>query len=143
MKNLTLFHHRRRLTPKMYLVILLELLNFNVAVHKKKSSKLKNWQFYELLNKSKFVNLKKMTMKLFVLFWSTYFCKQTFLTMYINKSKLRSNLTDTNLQSLLRISTSNKLPDGKQLVKNFYDPKMSHWCLFSVIILAKFFILNI
>ena len=65
-------------------------------------------------------------MKLFVLFWSTYFCKQTFLTMYINKSKLRSNLTDTNLQSLLRISTSNKLPDFKQLVKNFYDPKMSH-----------------
>ena len=79
-----------------------------------------------MTDKSKFVNLKKMTMKLFVLFESTYFSKQTILTKYINKSKLRSNLTDTNLQSLLRISTSNKLPDFKQLVKNFYDPQMSH-----------------
>ena len=67
-----------------------------------------------------------MTMKLFVMYESTYFCKQTFLTMYINISKLSSNNTDTTLQSLLRISTSNILPDFKQLVKNFYDPQMSH-----------------
>ena len=83
-------------------------------------------RFYALLNKSKFVNLKKMAMKLLVLFGSTYICEQTFSTMNINKSKLRSNLTDTNLQSLLRISTSNILPDIKQLVKNFDDPQMSH-----------------
>ena len=57
-------------------------------------------RFYVLLNKSKFVNLKKMDMN-------------------INKSKLRSN------QSLLRNST-NILPDIKQLVKNFDDPQMSH-----------------
>ena len=62
-------------------------------------------RFYALLNKSKFVNLKKMAMKLLVLFGSTYICEQTFLTMNINKSKLRSNLTDTNLQSLMRTST--------------------------------------
>ena len=67
-----------------------------------------------------------MAMKLLVPFGSTYICEQTFSTMYIKKSKLRSNLTDTNLQSLLRISTSNILPDFKQFVKNFDDPQMSY-----------------
>ncbi|XP_076811922.1 uncharacterized protein LOC143458902 [Clavelina lepadiformis] len=44
------------------------------------------------LNKSKFANLRKMAMNLLVLFGSTYICEQTFSTMNINKTKLRSNL---------------------------------------------------
>ena len=74
-------------------------------------------KFYALLNPSKFANLRKMAMKLLVLFGSTYICEQTFLTMNINNAKLRSNLTDVHLQSLLRISTSNMQPNFKQLVK--------------------------
>ena len=46
--------------------------------------------------------------------------------MNINKSKLRSNVTDTNLRSILRISTSNILTDFKQLVKKIDDSKMAH-----------------
>ena len=65
-------------------------------------------------------------MKLLVLFGFRYICEQTISTMNINKSKLRSNLTDTNMQSLLRISTLNILPDFKQLVKNFDDSQISH-----------------
>ena len=83
-------------------------------------------KFYALLNTSKFANLRKMAMKLLVLFGSTYICEQTFSTMNINKTKLRSNLTDVHLQSLLRISTSNMQPDFKQLVNNFDRPQMSH-----------------
>ena len=83
-------------------------------------------KFYALLNKAKFGNLKKMAMKSLVLFGSTYICEQTFSTMSINKNKLRSNLTDTNLQSLLRITTSNMEPDFKQLIKNVDRPQMSH-----------------
>ena len=45
-------------------------------------------RFYALLNKSKFVILKKMAMKLLVLFYSTYIREQTFSTMNLNKSKL-------------------------------------------------------
>ena len=64
-------------------------------------------KFYALLNASKFSNLRKMAMKVLVLFRSTCICEQTFLTININSTKLRSNLTDVHLQSLLRISTSN------------------------------------
>ena len=43
-------------------------------------------KFYALLNASKFANLRKMAMKLLVLFGFTYICKQTFSTMNINKT---------------------------------------------------------
>ena len=84
-------------------------------------------------------------MKLLVLFGSTYICEQTFSTVNINKTKLRSNLTDVHLQSLLRISTSNMQPDFKQLVNSFDRPQMSHWlhiinslCIFRSLNLVKF-----
>ena len=66
-------------------------------------------------------------MKLLVMFGSTYICEQTFSTMNINKTKLRSNLTDVHVQCLLRISTSDMQPEFKQLVDNFDRPQMSHW----------------
>ena len=84
-------------------------------------------KFYASLNESKFANLRKMAMKLLVLFGSTYICEQTFSTMNINKTKLRSNLTDVHVQSLLRISTSDMQPEFKQLVDKFDRPQMSHW----------------
>jgi len=83
-------------------------------------------KFYASLNESKFANLRKMAMKLLVLFGSTYICEQTFSTMNINKTNLRSNLTDVHVQSLLRISTSDMQPEFKQLVDNFDRPQMSH-----------------
>ncbi|XP_009861644.2 general transcription factor II-I repeat domain-containing protein 2B-like [Ciona intestinalis] len=83
-------------------------------------------KFYASLNKSKFANLRKMAMKLLVLFGSTYICEQTFSTMNINKTKLRSNLTDVHVQSLLRVATSDMQPEFKQLVDKFDRPQMSH-----------------
>ena len=83
-------------------------------------------KFYALLNASKFAYLRKMAMKLLVLFGSTCICEQTFSTMNINKIKLRSNLTDVHLQSLLRIFKSNMQPEFKQVVDNFDRPQMSH-----------------
>ena len=76
-------------------------------------------KFYASLNKSKFANLRKMAMKLLVLFGSTYICEQTFSTMNIIKTKLRSNLTDVHMDSILRISTSDMQPDFEELVDNF------------------------
>ena len=76
-------------------------------------------KYHALLNASKFANLRKMIIKLIVLFGSKYIREQTFSTMNINKTKLRSNQTDVHLQSLLRISTSNMQPEFKQLVDNF------------------------
>ena len=86
------------------------------------NSTLKEKFQFETIDKfyaSKFANLRKMAMKLLVLFGFTFICEQTFSTMNINKTKLRSNLTAVHLQSLLRISTSNMQPEFKQLVDNF------------------------
>lgn len=84
------------------------------------------YEFYASLSETKFANLRDMAMKLLVLFGSTYICEQTVSTMNINKSKLRSNLTDVHLHGLLRISTSELQPDFGGLVKNFSRPQLSH-----------------
>ena len=80
-------------------------------------------KFYAILNASKYANLRKMAMKLLILFGSTYICEQTFLTMNINKTKLRSNLTDVHLQSSLRISTSNMQQSSNNLLTTLIDHK--------------------
>lgn len=50
------------------------------------------------------------------MFGSTYICEQTFSVMNLNKSKLRSKLTDKHLESVLRISTTNINPNIPKLV---------------------------
>ena len=75
-------------------------------------------EFYSSLHSEKFQNLKKIARKMFVLFASTYICEQTFSIMKVNKSKTRSLLTDSNLQSVLRISTSNLTPNFNKLVND-------------------------
>ena len=108
-------------------VVQLELIDLQCDSTLKEKFKFESIdKFYALLNASKFANLRKMAMKLLVLFGSTYICDQIFLTMNTNKTKLRSNLTDVHLQSLPRISTSNMQPKFKQLVDNFNRPQMSH-----------------
>ena len=73
-------------------------------------------EFYKSFYPEKFKNVKEFARKIFVLFASTYICEQTFSSMWINKSKTRSLLTDSNLQAVLRISTSSFEPDLNKLV---------------------------
>ena len=108
-------------------VVQLELINVQCdSTLKEKFQSESIDKFYASLNASKFVNLRKMSRKLLVLFGSTFICEQTFLIKNINKTKLRSNLTDVHLQSFTRISTSNMLPEFKQLTDEFEWPQMSH-----------------
>ncbi|XP_066990456.1 general transcription factor II-I repeat domain-containing protein 2A-like [Macrobrachium rosenbergii] len=72
-------------------------------------------EFYASLHSEKFKNLKNFARKMFVIFASTYICEQTFSILKVNKSKNRSLLTDSNLQSVLRISTSNLTPNFNKL----------------------------
>ena len=44
-------------------------------------------EFYQSLHSENFKNVKEFSRKMFVLFASTYICKQTFSSMKINKSK--------------------------------------------------------
>ena len=73
-------------------------------------------EFYESLQPEKFKNVKEFARKMFVLFASTYICEQTSSSMKINKNKNRSLQTDSNLQAVLRISTSSYEPDLNKLL---------------------------
>lgn len=74
----------------------------------------------------KYAAVKKFAAKLLSVFGSTYICEQSFSCMKINKSKHRSMMTDTNLQTIMRISTSNLTPDFKTIVKNCNQHHFSH-----------------
>ena len=67
-------------------------------------------EFYNSLSLDEFLRLKNFAMKIFSIFGSTYICEQTFSSMKIIKSKNRSSLADINLEALMKISTSNLIP---------------------------------
>ena len=83
-------------------------------------------EFYSSLHSENFQNLKKIARKMCVLFASTYICEQTFSVMKVNKSKNRSLFTDADLQSVLRISTSNLTPNFNKLVDDCSQMHLSH-----------------
>jgi len=51
-------------------------------------------------------------------FGSTYLCEQTFSVMNMNKTQLRSNLTDNNLSSILRLATTKLEPNIEKVVES-------------------------
>ena len=83
-------------------------------------------EFYESLSTEKFGHLKKFASKMCVFFASTYICEQTFSCMTINKSKNRSLITDSNLHSVLWITTSSLTPDYVKLVQDTGQMHKSH-----------------
>ena len=83
-------------------------------------------EFYESLSSDKYSVLKDYAGKMFSIFGSTYICEQSFSCMKINKNKNRSSLTDENLESVMKISTSNLTPDFKLLVDKCERLHLSH-----------------
>ena len=83
-------------------------------------------EFYASLSTEKFGHLKKFASKMCVFFASTYICEQTFSCMTINKSKNRSLIIDSNLHSVLRITTSSLTPDYAKLVQDTGQMHKSH-----------------
>ena len=83
-------------------------------------------EFYISLPSGKFQRLKNFSRKMFVLFASTYICEQTFSVLKVNKSKNRSVITDSNLHSVLRISTSHLSPDFDRLLEDSHQKHKSH-----------------
>lgn len=80
-------------------------------------------EFYKSLSVQCFPCLRNFAARLFSIFGSTYICEQSFSCMKINKSKNRSMLSDTNLNAVMRVSTSNLVPDFKIIVKLNCDQK--------------------
>ncbi|GFT89078.1 uncharacterized protein TNCV_3084881 [Trichonephila clavipes] len=61
--------------------------------------------------------LKKLSYAVLSLFGSIYICEQSFSSMNIIKSKLRSRLIDENLESCLKLKTTTYKPDLLKLSK--------------------------
>ncbi|XP_036275872.1 general transcription factor II-I repeat domain-containing protein 2A isoform X2 [Pipistrellus kuhlii] len=61
--------------------------------------------------------LKKLAFAVLSLFGSTYLCEQSFSSMNLIKSKLRSRLIDENLESRVKLKTTTYKPDLPKLSK--------------------------
>jgi hypothetical protein len=83
-------------------------------------------RFYASLSDSAFPNLKTRAKKMFVLFGSTYICEQTFSLMKFNKSTNRSAMTDRHLEEVLRIATTETIPNFDHLVRTQKNHQSSH-----------------
>ncbi|GBM17479.1 hypothetical protein AVEN_193772-1 [Araneus ventricosus] len=61
--------------------------------------------------------VKKLAYGVLTIFGSTYSCEQAFSCMNIIKSKVRSQLTNKNLESCLKLKTTGYKPDLIKLLK--------------------------
>lgn len=76
------------------------------------------FDFYKQLSGDLFPEVRKHALRFLSLFGSSYICEQTFSLMNITKSKLRTRLTDDNLEAVLRLATTNLAPNIEKLVAN-------------------------
>ena len=74
--------------------------------------------FYSSLDEHSFYKLRSLAKKMLVFFGSTYICEQAFSTLKFNKSKIRSVITDAHLADVMRITTSDRVPNYSSLVIN-------------------------
>lgn len=82
--------------------------------------------FYKNLPNNQYENLKSFARQFISIFSSTYLCEKTFSTMKYVKFRYRSALTDENLQSILKIGTTNFEPEINELVSNIKQFHLSH-----------------
>ena len=75
-------------------------------------------EFYKCLDVTQHQAVVANALKLVSTFGSSYICEQGFSVMNLNKSKLRSRLTDDHLRSIMRVACSNLSPDIGRLAAN-------------------------
>uniref|UniRef100_A0AAR2KGQ1 SPIN-DOC-like zinc-finger domain-containing protein n=1 Tax=Pygocentrus nattereri TaxID=42514 RepID=A0AAR2KGQ1_PYGNA len=75
-------------------------------------------EFYRGLEKEKFPLMRRHVKKMISLFGSTYICEQTFSLLTLNKSRLRTKMTDSHLHNILRISTTKFTPDLPAILRS-------------------------
>lgn len=64
-------------------------------------------------------NLKKFGAKIISIFGSTYVCEQLFSVMNVNKTSIRSNLTESSLNAIMKVHSAKDInPDIVSIVKS-------------------------
>ena len=71
--------------------------------------------FYKQLDMTKYKNLRQHAVRITSFFGSTYICEQVFSKMKINKSSLRSFLTDGHLEEIKQIVCSSQVICSKSM----------------------------
>uniref|UniRef100_A0A8C6UL32 Uncharacterized protein n=1 Tax=Neogobius melanostomus TaxID=47308 RepID=A0A8C6UL32_9GOBI len=82
--------------------------------------------FYRSLEKAKFPLMRRQAKRMMSLFGSTYICEQMFSLLTLNKSRLRTKMTDSHLCDVLRISTTKFTPDLPAILKSKAQQHYSH-----------------
>lgn len=95
-----------------------ELKNKFMSLHLK--------DFYTHVSSERYPSIRKHAQVMLSLFGSTYICEQTFSVMNLNKSRLRSTLTDPHLQDILTLSVSQLQPDIERLINAKDQLHVSH-----------------
>ena len=74
-------------------------------------------KFYSFISRERFSGLYSASARIIPMFGSTYVCEQFFSSMKFNKSSLRSQVTDEDLQATLKLLSSDKFkPNIEDLV---------------------------
>ncbi len=76
---------------------------------KQKYAEVEISEFYTFLSRERFPKLLTAAARIIAMFGSTYTCEQFFSCMKVNKTVLRSRLTDEHLQAILRLVSADKL----------------------------------
>jgi len=79
------------------------------TVLKQKYAEVEILEFYTFLSRERFPKLLSAAARIIAMFGSTYVCEQFFSSMKVNKTVLRSRLTDEHLQATLRLASADKL----------------------------------
>ena len=96
----------------------MELLDIQCdTLMKEKYAEVNVPEFYQYVSEERFQKLLSQARRILTMFGSTYVCEQFFSTMKINKTALRTRLTDEYLHAALRLANQRKIrPNIESLV---------------------------
>lgn len=100
-----------------------EMINMRCNVYLKARSSENN--FWHLVNKKEFPNLRRCAESVYSCFGSTYLCESAFSYLLQTKSKSRSRLTDMHSEDSLRLALSSYTPEFVKL-SNQMQAQTSH-----------------
>nr|XP_057931891.1 general transcription factor II-I repeat domain-containing protein 2 [Doryrhamphus excisus] len=105
----------------------LELIELQCdAEHRSRHQQLPLVNFYRQLDEGRFQAIRTFAKKMLSLFGSTYMCEKTFSVMNINKSRMRTRLSDSHLRDVLRIKTTALEPDMDYILQSRSQYHPSH-----------------